>query len=316
MGNYLPKPGSFSSNEAQYISDFGGNLKVQDMNNAKTLYDFGQIHEEGIVHLISSPDKKILITADTNPSIKIWDIEYGKNLLLKNLENIFEFEINSLAVNNKFIFVSGDSGYLKQYNIETQNLVKDYKKVHYHDITSIAVNKFYFFTMDSEGNQKQWVLATGELQFSYDNIVEKSYAILAKGRYLYTACNKTGDIKKWRVEDYCELIDNEDMCLRLEYEKNCVIKEIFNYEMFANDKYLITAEKYGRVYQWNLVDCEFIKMIDDGSEYCVDKHIAGNNVYMFKSDYTTQEKFEIESGDFIPAFKYENEEAIAKIIIV
>ena len=122
------------------------------MNNAKTLYDFGQIHEEGIVHLISSPDKKILITADTNPSIKIWDIEYGKNLLLKNLENIFEFEINSLAVNNKFIFVSGDSGYLKQYNIETQNLVKDYKKVHYHDITSIAVNKFYFFTMDSEGN--------------------------------------------------------------------------------------------------------------------------------------------------------------------
>ncbi len=69
--------------------------------------------------------------------------------------------------NSQYMYISGNRGCMKQYDIRTQECMKDFGRVHMNDsdICCLVVgpNSKFLWTSDDSGMLKEWDIKKGEL---------------------------------------------------------------------------------------------------------------------------------------------------------
>ena len=117
-------------------------------------------------------------------------------------ENESQVEENQIIP--KHLFISDGNGYLKQWDIEQQKLMKDFGKIHSRGIYSLTATNDgrYLFTSDANGNLKQWGIEQQKLMKDFGKIHSGTiWSITAtnNGRYLFTS-DRNGELKQWDIE--------------------------------------------------------------------------------------------------------------------
>lgn len=110
--------------------------------------------------------------------------------------------INSLALTSdkKYLFVSDVSGDMKQIDVATDKVIKNFGKIH-SSITAIAIdkkNEFVFTSDKNEGLIKRWSIETGKLvkliKIEPKNNGTRFMLITKDNKYLFCANRKVIDV--------------------------------------------------------------------------------------------------------------------------
>ena len=120
------------------------------------------------------------------------------------------------TANKTNLFVSDFSGNLKQIDLNTHQVIKDYGKIH-NCIKVIVVdkNEEYLFTSNfNEPSMKQWSIAKQMMVKAYTNIFKdkgvSSMVVTHDNKWLFVG-GKTGHLLQFDIENQCVTKDYENI---------------------------------------------------------------------------------------------------------
>ena len=121
--------------------DFNGCLKIWDIDKKVMIKDFGQVHQEKITSMQLIKDQsQNLYTGDLSGcmlKISVKDMKVVTSCLnlckRKGILNMSKTE------NNQCLFISFEDGYLLQYNLRSESVIKNYGRIAKTGINSMIV---------------------------------------------------------------------------------------------------------------------------------------------------------------------------------
>jgi WD40 repeat protein len=165
-------------------------------------------HMEKINSIDISPDGKWVISASSDQTVKLWDIETGKELRTFSGHANEIYAVAFLQDGKSFISVSSDKT-SKQWNIEKENEVKTFAG-HTSDIRALSINPNgkTFITGSFDNTVRLWDIESGTLikKFIHEgkDCRITSVAFSPDGKQ-FVSGNSENTVKLWDVETGAEL---------------------------------------------------------------------------------------------------------------
>ena len=154
-------------NDKKYLIS-GGNKGITVFNYPSLIqyncfFDKNQENYHNYAKIMKSNDKYILIDIGYFNSIKLWD--FLKKNLIANIVSTQDSCLSGLVlINNRYLIVGNQDGYLKEFDIQNQILVKDVKN-HHHKSNVLGIKtiknkdgKIYLASYGTDKNIFQWEL--------------------------------------------------------------------------------------------------------------------------------------------------------------
>lgn len=115
----------------------------------------------------------------------------------------------SVTPNSTYLFTSGDGGFLKQFDIERKEILKDWGKINKGEIYSMAVtvDSRHLVTGDENGWLKKWEIKSRNIVKDFGQIhcgYVYPICITPDGGFMYTAGGDGGSthfFEKWNLGD-------------------------------------------------------------------------------------------------------------------
>ena len=154
-------------NDKKYLIS-GGNKGITVFNYPSLIqyncfFDKNQGNYHNYAKIMKSNDNYILIVIGYFKSIKLWDF-LNKNLIANIVSNQDSCLSGIVLINNRYLIVGNQNGYLKEFDIQNQILVKDVKN-HQHTSNVLGIKaikdkngKNYLASYGKDGNIFQWEL--------------------------------------------------------------------------------------------------------------------------------------------------------------
>ena len=146
--------------------DSFGRIKETSLTTGKEVCTYQKIHIGTVQCSVVTPDYQKQFTGGSDGKILEWDLSQKK--LHQDWGKCDSGIVCMLMDKNAKVLITGGL-YLKVWNIENQELIKDYGKVHEGWIRSMAItsNGEKLFTADDEGVMKQWDFVNHKLNCDY-----------------------------------------------------------------------------------------------------------------------------------------------------
>jgi WD40 repeat protein len=142
-----------------------------------------------------------------------WSVSRGE--VIKDYDDIMADEIYLMVQTSdkKYLFVSDMSGCLKQINVKTQEVVRDYGKIHrgIHSIAITSDDKFFFTSgKEDNGHVKKFSVRNGQMIEDYGAVFEndrvESMITTPDNKWLFAASTR-GHLKQIPLESQGEVHD-------------------------------------------------------------------------------------------------------------
>ena len=181
-----------------------GNQIQLNAESGRLIKDYGAIHSASIFSLAFNQDND-LIACDWDGNIKLFSTSKNLNVLApqKSAQKINgnHQKVRSIAIYDKFAFISDESGYLKQYNLkENFVMVCNFGQIHQFKINSICISSDgkFIVTSDFGGHIKVHSLADKILVESIEYAHKRAiFSIDIDKNNCQVSSDIKGILKKW-----------------------------------------------------------------------------------------------------------------------
>lgn len=281
----------------------------EDIDTAPLLCDFRKEYPKII-------DKQITAIKATEKYVFLGDnLGFSRKLSISNQvlcqghgyihnDSIFCYETSDCG---QWVFTSDGEGMLKQWNVDTMELVKNYGRLMDCEIKDIAISGDNVFVGDMYGNLKQISIKEEKVIKDYGKVHKSgiwSVRCTRDGEFLFTT-DGYGYLQQWSI-------NNQNCVKNFGYIHDAGIRKI---DVSWDSKYLFTADRIGGLKQWDIKTKTEVK--DYGKIYdCEILSIKCSSKFLFVSSVKGgMKQYNIETKELVQDFGRIHEGSIHSITV-
>lgn len=164
-------------------------------------------HSKLIYDVAYSPDGKFVASASADRTVKIWELEEGREVLTLRIDEGYATSVQ-FAANSKELLVGGgsyDIGELKIYDLETATVVTEFKgHEEYAWNAEFSSDGKRVFSASFDQTVKCWDRKTGKMLYTTDELpgLMRQLSVDPLGEYVAVTCDDSElGASLWKTED-------------------------------------------------------------------------------------------------------------------